>query len=137
MDTPSAAGISLSVGNTYAITWTKFGSIPTVQIHYSENGGIVGGGSYPDDAQHLITTISAATQTFNWTVPNKIGTNLRVRVRQSDNYNVWDESDNAFQIKGKLTMVTPNGGEVWFVGDNQNIQWIPTSRRALPTSTRR
>jgi hypothetical protein len=126
IDTPSAAGISLSVGNTYAITWTKFGSIPTAQIHYSENGGIVGGGSYPDDAQHLITTISASTQTFTWTVPDKIGTNLRIRIRQSDNYNVWDESDNAFEIKGKLTMVTPNGGEVWFVGDNQNIQWIPT-----------
>ncbi len=125
IDTPNTAGISIQVGNNYDITWTKFGNIPNVQIHYSSNGGIGGGGTYPDPG-NLIATVPASDQHFLWDIPDAIGTNVRVRVRQSDNFNVWDESDTSFEIKGKLQIVAPNGGEVWFVGENNNIQWIPT-----------
>jgi homoaconitase/3-isopropylmalate dehydratase large subunit len=125
VETPNAAGVSIQVGNSYNITWTKFGNIPNVQLHYSTNGGIVGGGTYPDPG-NLIAVVAAADQLFVWDIPDRIGTNLRIRVRQDDNVNVWDESDNSFEIKGNLQVVTPNGGEVWFVGDSNDIQWIPT-----------
>jgi hypothetical protein len=64
VETPNAAGLSMQVGNSYNITWTKFGTIPNVDIHYSVNKGIAGGGTYPDG--NLITTCAATLQQFQW-----------------------------------------------------------------------
>ena len=138
VETPSAAGISLQVGNSYNITWSKFGNIAQVKIHYSTNGGDIGEGTYPDPA-NLIAIVDADELESLWAVPDRIGTNLRIRVMQSDNANVWDESDNAFEIKGKLQVLQPNGGEIWFVGDANDLQWRPygtfTSQVKLEYST--
>ncbi|RKY38312.1 MAG: hypothetical protein DRP72_02010, partial [Candidatus Omnitrophota bacterium] len=125
---PSDSGISLSVGDNYTITWEKYGAVGNIDIHYSTDGGIAGGGAYPDG--NLITTVPADDLSFVWSVPDAIGTNLRIRVRAVDNYNVWDESDNPFEIKGKVTLNQPLGGEVWFVGDTEQIKWTPTGTYA-------
>ncbi|MGE5308174.1 MAG: hypothetical protein ACM3OC_03740, partial [Deltaproteobacteria bacterium] len=135
--TPSDPGVSVQVGNSYNITWEKYGNIPSIQIHFSTNGGIAGSGTYPDG--QLITTVPASDLHSMWAVPDQIGTHLRIRIRQADNYNVWDESDNNFEIKGNLQMLQPNGAEVWFVGDTNQIQWRPsgtfTSQVKLEYST--
>ncbi|RKY29307.1 MAG: hypothetical protein DRP68_07435, partial [Candidatus Omnitrophota bacterium] len=126
--TPSDAGISLSVGDNYTITWEKYGAVGNIDIHYSTDGGIAGGGAYPET--NLITTVPSTDGSFIWSVPDEIGTNLRIRIRAVNNYNVWDESDNSFEIKGKVTLNRPLGGEVFYVGDTEQIQWTPTGTYA-------
>ncbi|MGE5280051.1 MAG: hypothetical protein ACM3L6_04830, partial [Deltaproteobacteria bacterium] len=122
--TPSATGISLRVGDAYAITWTKAGAVQNVELHFSTNGGIVGGGAYAGG--DLIATVPATDGSYSWSVPDRIGTNVRVRVRDAANSAVWDESDNVFEIKGKVLVNAPNGTEEWYVGDPHQITWTPT-----------
>ena len=129
LNTPSLSGITLEVGTSYSVTWSKYGNISTAQLHYSTNGGIVGGGTYPDS--NKFAEVPASDLSFTWAVPDAIGANLRVRIRDANNFNVWGESVNTFAIKGKLQVNTPNGGEIWFVGSSQNVTWIRTG--SIPT----
>jgi hypothetical protein len=46
-----------------------------------------------------------------------------VRVANVADATVNDESDANFKIAGKLTVTSPNGGEVWPVGTAQGITW--------------
>ena len=123
--TPTATGVVLNVGDPYTITWTKNGAVTNVNLHYSTNGGIVGGGTYPDT--QLIATVAAAPPSYAWTVPDKVGTNLRVRVRDANNTNVWFESGSAFRVKGKVQLTAPEiAGLSYTVGTSQTITWTST-----------
>jgi|GEM_PF-6435199 len=114
------------VNGLYNIKWEKFGAVNNVEVHYSTNGGILGGGSYP--AGNLIFDGASLPANFNWDpIPDKIGTNLRIRVRHKENTSVWDESDVVFRIKGKLELQVPeNPGLSYTVGTQQTIQWKST-----------
>ncbi|MGH3864422.1 hypothetical protein, partial [Actinokineospora sp.] len=119
-------GIVMTVGGTYTIAWTKSGAVNNVKLHYSTNGGIAGGGTYPDPA-NLITTVASTPSTYNWTVPDKVGTTLRIRVSDANNANVWDESNNVFRIKGALQLTAPEtAGLSYTVGSAQTITWTTT-----------
>ncbi|MCK5614395.1 hypothetical protein KAR91_71675, partial [Candidatus Pacearchaeota archaeon] len=116
--------IVLSVNGIYQIAWSIFGAINTVEVHYSETGGDAGEGTYP--GANLITTKNVIDgTTFNWDVPDAIGTTVRIRVRDANNYNVQDESDYDFRIKGDLTVDLPTATNIiWYVGDtNRTINW--------------
>ena len=110
------------VGDPTNIAWTKTGTLGNVELRYSTDGGT----TYP--AGGLIVTGIAATATpYAWTVPDAIGTQLRVKVLLlSDPSNVFDESNANFTIKGKLLLNAPNGAETWEVGTSQNITWTRT-----------
>ncbi|MBU1087047.1 MAG: GPI anchored serine-threonine rich family protein, partial [Candidatus Omnitrophica bacterium] len=108
-------GETLTVGQSYTVDWTTYGTITRVNLYYSVNSG----SSYD-------TTIIAAlnnTSSYDWTVPDAIGTQLRVKVENPDNTSVADVSNGDFTIKGKLIITAPNGGETWIVDDPQNITW--------------
>ncbi|MCP4650263.1 MAG: apolipoprotein A1/A4/E family protein, partial [PVC group bacterium] len=123
--TPSLTNISMAVGNNYLITWSKFGLINNVELHYSTDGGIIGGGSYPGG--QLIASVPSQPSSFLWPVDDTIGDNVRVRVRDTNNSNVWDESDNAFTIIGKIKVDKPDLIEPdWIVGQPVEIRWTPT-----------
>ncbi|MBI3324566.1 MAG: hypothetical protein HYZ92_04730, partial [Candidatus Omnitrophica bacterium] len=125
--TPTATGIILDVGQDYAVTWSKSGAVNNVKLHYSRTGGIVGGGSYPTDDSTLMTTVPSTPSSYTWAVPDKIGTNLRIRVMDAGNANVWNESTNAFRIRGKLLLTQPDlAGISWTVGSSQTISWTTT-----------
>ncbi|MBN1870228.1 MAG: hypothetical protein JW847_06625 [Candidatus Omnitrophica bacterium] len=116
--------IVLPVNGTYTIQWAVAGAINAVDVHYSKTGGIAGGGTYPDG--NLIVTKSVISgTTHGWDVPDAVGTGVRIRVRDHNNYNVWDESDYNFRIKGKLTVDLPTATNIiWYVGEtNHTINW--------------
>ena len=101
------------------------GAINNVKLYYSINGGIVGLGTYPET--NLIGTFPALPATLTWNVPDKIGTNLRIRVSDANNSNVWVESANPFRIKGRVQLDVPETpGISWPVGTTQLIKWTPT-----------
>jgi len=123
--TPDADGITLDLdpASTYAISWSPFGDVTNVEIHYSVTGGIAEpGGSYP--GANLIAAVNASPSSLDWDVADAIGTKVRIRVRDANNINVWDESSYMFRIRGKLILTTPDTtGITWKVGKTYNIQW--------------
>jgi len=107
------------VGASQNITWTRTGSFANVKLEYSTNGG----STYPNV---IAASAPAAPLSYAWTVPDMIGTQLRVQVSDAADVTVVDASNNNFTIKGSLTLNAPNGAEVWIVGASQNITWAKT-----------
>ncbi|GAG22290.1 unnamed protein product, partial [marine sediment metagenome] len=101
------------------ITWNRTGSIANVKLEYSVNGG----GAYPNV---ITNSTDASTGSYGWTVPDAIGTQLRVRVTDTTNPTVVDTSDANFEIKGSLTLTSPNGNEEWLVDSSHPITWSKT-----------
>ncbi|RLB05264.1 MAG: hypothetical protein DRG59_09260, partial [Deltaproteobacteria bacterium] len=110
------------VGDTNRqVTWTKFGNISTVKLEYSTNGGI---DAYPN---LIATGVSAAALSYNWSpIPDIIGNELRVKVTDEGDADVYDTSDANFEVKGSVTVTSPNGDEIWRVGESRNITWSKT-----------
>src|SRR5437899_3742931 len=110
---------SWSIGSTQTITWTKTGTIGSVRLDYSTDGGA----TYPN----VITVSTPATPgSYSWTVPDTPTAQARVKVTLISDTSVNDASDGNFSIKGTLTVTAPNGGETWIVGESRNITWTKT-----------
>ncbi|HNX81284.1 MAG TPA: hypothetical protein PKL77_03975, partial [Candidatus Omnitrophota bacterium] len=118
---PNDAGIVLTYDNQSAtnITWDRYGGIANVKIKYSLNGGT----SYP---YTIINSTPGGNSPFSWTIPDAIGSTLKVNISDIDNPSVFSASNNSFAIKGAIQLVAPNGGEVWVKGTTQQIKWKPT-----------
>lgn len=115
-------GESWDVGSNQGITWTSEGVEGYVRIEYSLDDG----GSWK--------TIAESTEndgTHLWTVPADPSTLCLVRISEDDaDGGVWDVSDAVFSIvspvSGVITVRSPNGGESWEAGSNQEITWTST-----------
>ncbi|MBI4355439.1 MAG: hypothetical protein HY597_03170 [Candidatus Omnitrophica bacterium] len=103
-------------GESRSITWTKGGSIANAKLEYSTDGGV----TYPN---LIVGSTPAATLSYAWTVPDALGTQLRVKITDAADAAVFDTSDANSTIKGTLTVTAPNGGESWIVGTSQNVTW--------------
>src|SRR5438128_2515833 len=119
-------GETWTAGSSQNITWTKTGSITNVKLEYSTDGGT----TYPN----LITSSTpAAAGSYAWTVPDLASTNVKVRVTNTADTTVSDDSNAAFTIKGGLTVTSPVGTDVWNVGAVKTISWTSTGAGAIPT----
>ena len=107
------------VGESRNITWTKTGTIANVKLDYSTDAGV----TYPNV---IIASTDATTGTYAWTVPDAIGNQVRVKITNVGDAAVNDASNANFEIKGSLTITSPNNGEVWLVGASQPIIWTKT-----------
>ncbi len=112
---------NLHVEDIFPITWDYKGTLGNVKVLYSTDGGV----TYPDPA-NLIATVPASNRNYAWTVPDAIGSNVKVKVMQTGATpnDAFDESDQAFSIKGTITSVTsPVSGDAWVVGTVHPITW--------------
>jgi len=115
------------VGDSTDITWSKQGSIQFIEIQGSTNG-------FADENEvfMIASPVDATGDPANsykktWQVENKIGTNLKIRIRDvSNKENVYDISESPFTIKGKLKMFYPDTTTTLFVDDQLVIQWQTT-----------
>ena len=98
------------------ITWTS-SAISDVKLEYTINGGTIW--------NTIISSTPAATGTYSWTLPGTPSPNCKVRITDVSNNANTDVSDALFAmvLPPSVTVVSPNGGEVWNVGTNQNIVW--------------
>ncbi|MFH1459976.1 MAG: hypothetical protein ABIG64_06340, partial [Candidatus Omnitrophota bacterium] len=101
------------------ITWTRNGSIANVVLDYSTNSGA----TYPNP---IVASTDASLGTYSWAIPDALSTTLKVRVSNTLDSAVYDVSNANFMIKGSLTITAPNGGQIWYVGNSQNITWTRT-----------
>jgi len=103
-------GETFEVGSNEEIKWETTGSIEAVDIWIQPEGwmtiaeGIPNTGSYP------------------WVVEDYAGLEGRLRVTQASNTACNDVSDSWFSI-AKLTVTSPNGGEVLYGGSTHLINW--------------
>ncbi|MCP4666143.1 MAG: hypothetical protein GY849_07230, partial [Deltaproteobacteria bacterium] len=116
---PNAGTEEWIVGSSHAITWTRTGSIANVKLEYSTDSGT----SYPNE---IIASTDASTGTYDWTIPDSIGTSLKVKVSDAADATVNDDSDAVFEIKGSLIVTAPNGTEEWVVDSSEDITWTKT-----------
>ncbi|MEK7447870.1 MAG: hypothetical protein AAB019_00130, partial [Planctomycetota bacterium] len=118
---PNASGIEVVAGKVITITWDTIGPIQNVELRYSTDGA-----TYPN----VITPSTPAgvgAGSYTWTLPTNVAETLipkiKIKVTDTNDSTVYDESDNSFRIKGEITLNTPNGGEEWIVYTNQVISW--------------
>jgi hypothetical protein len=103
------------VGERHAIHWNWTGSISSVDIQYSTDGGgtwdiILSGTTNDGDAI--------------WMVPNTPSANCLVKVASASDPDVYDVSDTSFAIaRPVITVKRPNGGETWTVGEKRAVRW--------------
>ena len=90
-----------------------------MKLDYSTNGG----STY---SNAIVAQTDASTGTYSWTIPDAIGTQLRVKASDAANATVTDSSNADFTIKGSLSLTAPNGSEVWYVGESRNVTWTKT-----------
>ncbi|MDD5553248.1 MAG: hypothetical protein PHE18_05165, partial [Candidatus Omnitrophica bacterium] len=111
-------------GSSREIKWrTINGSYPgNIKIEYYNNSN-----SSWDTLDNVTSGIENETKTWTWSpIPEDIGTNTQVRVSTQTGHaaiDVSDTSNNTFNITGNISVVTPNGGETWYVGQEKTIQW--------------
>ena len=127
-------GENWTAGSTHTISWTATDNVgvTAVDILYSTDGG----GSFV-----LITTGSANTGSFSWTVPNTLTTNAFVTVIAYDaaGNSGQDLSNAAFTISAPdttaptVTVTAPNGGENWLVATTHAITWTATDNVGVTT----
>ncbi|MBU2447466.1 MAG: hypothetical protein KJ666_18085 [Bacteroidetes bacterium] len=113
-------GENWQAGSTQSITWTSSG-VSTVNIEYTTNNG--------SNWTTIIASTPAGAGSYAWTVPNTPSSQCRVRISDASNSSVNDLSDGIFTISPApaISILSPNGGESWQVGTNQNITWTSTS----------
>lgn len=114
-------------GFLQTITWTS-----SAGVGNSVNIDLLKGGT-------PVAQIAAPTPNtgqFSWVVPvsQTLGSDYRVRITDASAPGVSDESDADFAIVDQtisLTVLAPNGGELWARGSTQQIVWSPGSAGAL------
>jgi len=91
------SGDSWIVGRKYYITWTTLGSISSVKLEYSTDGG-----------SHWTLIIASASNdgNYEWTVPNTPSTNCKVKVSNAANPDAYDESE-VFEIRQPGAIAEP------------------------------
>ena len=96
-------GESLGGCTVHNISWTETGTTNFYDIDYSPNNGVTW--------VSVATAINTTSGTYAWTVPNISSSQFKIRVTDSGQPAVNDESDAVFTVNAALTLNSPNGGE--------------------------
>jgi hypothetical protein len=105
-------------GSVHQIRWNgNLKHTDHLMIQYSRDGGA----SWFTIAQN----IPAFTVGYSWQVDNFPTTQGRVKILLQENLSITDQSDANFTVQARpyITLLRPNGGESWTIGQNQTIQW--------------
>jgi len=107
-------------GSNQTIKWWVVGSgFTRYRLLLSRNGG----STYSDTIAH---NVASTETTYNWLVPTLNLNTCRIMVQilnAGGSVINQDASDGNFTIQTTVTLVSPNGGEVWEGGSNQIIKW--------------
>jgi len=121
---PNTGTESWLVGTEQSITWEVTGSISRIKLEYSVDGGSYEGIPGADN-------LPAQDKSFNWTIPDRLSSQVRVKITNKDDTTVFDTSDYPFTITGKLIVTSPTSADTWYVQEQRTISWqkigtIPT-----------
>ena len=101
-------GESFTAGDIRNITWTASG-LTDIKLEFSINNGTTW--------TAIVPNANATTRAYAWTVPNVNSTQCLVRIKNSSNTTVYDQSNAPFTIIGQTTTVTD---KIAFSSDRDN-----------------
>ncbi|RKY97823.1 MAG: hypothetical protein DRQ13_04195 [Ignavibacteriae bacterium] len=105
-------------GSQQDITWSSL-NVTDVKIELSLNNGA---------SWDTIIDSTLSTGIFSWTVPNSLSDSCLIKISDYQYPDTLDISDGMFAIRSQaslstVTVISPNGGESWVAGTQQNITW--------------
>jgi hypothetical protein len=116
----------LSVYSTYPVKWTRKGNFATVDIMFSVNDGayefvrdINGNPADNYDA-------SKGAVGFPWYVPDRLSSNVKIKVIDTDDPSNVFAISSQFMIIGQVAFDTnsiPQAGDKWGIGQTHTIRW--------------
>jgi len=95
------------------ITWETIGT-STIRISYTINNGL--------DWIVIVDNYPALSGVYSWRVPKTPSNQCKIRIMDTKQSSIYDESDSLFAIKG-LQLLSPIGGETLYVGQKFKIKW--------------
>ena len=107
------------IGYPQTIRWSSAGTVSgNLAIEFSRDSG---------STWTPITNGIGNVGSYVW-VPPGIGeadeeTRCRIRIRDRNNNTIQDVSDADFELRWKFRLTAPNGGERWYIGETNRIQW--------------
>ena len=105
-------------GSIQNIIWNST-DVVDVKIEFSSDNGI-----------NWISIVNSIPSTgiYDWTVPNVLTSQGRIKISDITDPNIFDISDGPFTIQSSkvITVLTPNGGEQIEGGSNYDITWSST-----------
>ncbi len=110
-------GESWEAGTMKSITWFSV-DVDSVIIEYTIDNG---------NKWVFIGRDKKNTGIFYWDpIPNIPSAMAKVRIKDAKDGIPFDESDAPFNIlpEPNITVLSPNGAEMWLTGTNQKIKWI-------------
>jgi hypothetical protein len=103
------------VGNKHPIHWDWSGSMPSVKLEYTTDGGT---------NWNLIASSSTNDGDYLWTIPNNVTANCFVKISDAANPSIYDLSDASFSInRPTIDIKNPDGGEILQIGEYFPIHW--------------
>jgi hypothetical protein len=111
-------GETWPVGSTQTIQWSSTNVSGNVKIELSRSGA---GG--PFETLLASTTNDGAE---SWTVSGSVTSQAMIKISSVNDPSVSDMSNGGFTINqpSTVTVLTPNGDEVWRLGSVQTIRWM-------------
>ncbi len=116
LTTPAGAE-EMTVGDVFNIVWTNVGTVSNVDLHYSIDNFATAG--LPIQTNY---SNGANGGNFNWTVPDNISQNVKVRVRSTTDTDAYFISP-VFRIKGSVWVKAPLLNDAWEIGQGKQIKW--------------
>ena len=108
---------ALVVGVPYEITWESGGTV-------SDNI-IIELWKFADVTNRVATLASGIPNTGSYTniITADEGQHYRIRIRDGDDETIEDYSDSNFWVIFNLRLTAPNGGERWYIGQENPVAW--------------
>ena len=105
-------------GQLYNITWTAI-AIDNVKIEYTMNNGVT-----VNDWFTIVSSTPARAGSYSFTFPQP-SKEYKVRISEAITGSPSVTSAGTFTVlpKTSVTVLSPNGGESWIVGEQYNIEW--------------
>ncbi|MEJ2196147.1 MAG: Ser-Thr-rich GPI-anchored membrane family protein, partial [Ignavibacteriaceae bacterium] len=108
-------GESWQAGTSKIIKWSD-NITGNVKIDLYTNSGF--------DSEITPSTPSTGSYTWNISAATTAKSDYRVKITSIEDASIFDFSDAIFEIfEGNITVVSPNGGEIWQAGTVHNINW--------------
>lgn len=112
------------IGSTHNITWSYTGSPSQYNIEYSTDNGI----TWNIVANNV--SVGSFGGSFAWVIPNTPSNQCLVKITDVFDTLRRDISDGVFNIEQyiprSITIIEPNGGEVYIPGSSANLSWSYT-----------
>lgn len=112
-------GESWYLGSSHVLSWSSLNLTGNIKVELYR-------GEESNPVQVITSSVAANVGAINWTIPLTLsaGENYRIKLCSLSNPAVWDVSDTPFSLMVPLLLViSPNGGEDWFLGSTQTISW--------------